>query len=80
MANLIDASGKLMSRADLQGFIVHYNTCSRGSKEFAAIPRAMIIVMDNLAMGKTTYVKCRDGSAQLVRRKDNAIAINGGAA
>lgn len=75
MANLIDANGKLMSRGDLQGFITHYNTCSRGSKEFTAIPRAMIIVMDAMVIGKTTHVKCRDGSAQLVRRKDNTISL-----
>lgn len=74
MANLIDANGKLMSREALKGFIAAYNTSSRGSKEFGAIPRAMVIVMDGLVVGKTTYVKCADGTAQLTRRKDKAIA------
>ncbi|HYD31071.1 MAG TPA: hypothetical protein VEB64_09490 [Azospirillaceae bacterium] len=74
MANLVDANGKLMSRDALKGFIAAYNAGNRGAKEFAAIPRALVIVMDNLTVGKTTYVKCADGTAQLARRKDKTIA------
>lgn len=78
MANLVDANGVLMKRAALAEFIATYNRFGvgqgRGAKEFTALPRALVIVMDNLALGKTTYVKCADGTAQLTRRKDNSIA------
>ena len=71
---MIGNDGKPVSRDMIRGFIVHYNTESRGSKEFAAIPRALITILDNLAVGKTGYVKGADGQLQVTRRKDKTVS------
>lgn len=71
---MIGNDGKPVPREALRRHIAVYNTVSRGSREFAAIPRALVTVLDNLKPGKTTYVKCIDGQLQLSRRKDNGIA------
>ena len=51
-----------------------YERESRGSPAFAALPRALVTILDGLALGKTTYVKGRDGQIQLSRGKDKKIA------
>ena len=71
---MIGNDGKPVPREELRRHIATYNTQSRGSKEFAGIPRALVTVLDNLKAGKTTYVKCIDGQIQLSRRKDNSVA------
>jgi len=71
---MIGNDGKPVSREQLRGHVVTYNTQSRGSKEFAGIPRALVTIMDGLKAGKTTYVKCADGQVQLMRRKDNSVS------
>lgn len=71
---MIGNDGKPVSREQLRAHVANYNTQSRGSKEFAAIPRALVTVLDNLKAGKTTYVKCLDGQLQLARRKDNSVS------
>lgn len=63
-----------VTRAVLLTHLAAYNTQSRGSKEFAAIPRYLVTIMDGLAVGKTTHIKCADGAAQLTRRKDKSVA------
>ena len=70
---MIGNDGKPISRDKVRAAVAVYNTESRGSKEFAAIPRALVILLDNLAVGKTTYVKGADGQLQLRRGKDKAI-------
>lgn len=71
---MIGNDGKPVTRDMIRAFVATYNGAARGSKEFAAIPRALVTIMDNLAMGKTTYVKGADGQLQLSRRKDKSIA------
>ena len=73
---MLGNDGKLHTREMLKQAIATYNTQSRGSPEFAAIPRALVTVLDNLAVGKTTYIKGSDGQMQVNRRKDNAIYTN----
>jgi hypothetical protein len=70
---MIDGNGKPITKQALAGYLATYNQGIRGSKEFGALPRALIIVCDNLQIGKTTYVKCSDGQVQLSRRKDKSI-------
>lgn len=71
---MIGNDGKPMTRDQIRAAIAAYNSSSRGSKEFAAIPRALVTVLDNLAVGKTSYVKGGDGQLQVTRRKDKTIA------
>ena len=72
---MIGTDGKPMTRDMIRAAIAAYNTGARGSKEFAAIPRALVTILDNLAMGKTTYVKGIDGQLQVNRRKDKSITV-----
>jgi hypothetical protein len=52
-----------------------YNSESRGSPAFAALPRALITILDGLMVGKTTYVKGKDGQVQLTRGKDRKVGV-----
>ena len=70
---MIGNDGKPMTREMVRAAVATYNTESRGSKAFAGIPRALVTILDNLALGKTTYVKGADGQLQLSRRKDKTI-------
>jgi hypothetical protein len=70
---MIGTDGKPMTREMIRTSIEVYNTVSRGSREFAAIPRALVTILDNLAVGKTTYVKGMDGQLQVNRRKDKTV-------
>jgi len=71
---MIGNDGKPLTRDMVRAAVAAYNAQSRGSKEFAGIPRALVTILDNLAVGKTTYIKGVDGQLQLNRRKDNSIA------
>ena len=71
---MIGNDGKPVSRDMIRSAIALYNTEARGSKEFASIPRALITILDNLAVGKTSYVKGADGQLQVTRRKDRTIS------
>ncbi|CAA7627119.1 hypothetical protein [Magnetospirillum sp. SS-4] len=71
---MIGNDGKPMTRDMVRAAIATYNATARGAREFAAIPRALVTILDNLAVGKTTYVKGRDGQLQVSRRKDGSIA------
>ncbi|HYE51259.1 MAG TPA: hypothetical protein VEB20_16800 [Azospirillaceae bacterium] len=73
---MIDQNGKPVAKAALKTYLATYNAGVRGSKEFGALPRALVIICDNLAVGKTTYVKCSDGQVQLSRRADKSIAAS----
>jgi len=73
---MIGNDGKPMTKGGIRDAVAVYNTESRGSKEFAVIPRALVTILDNLVVGKTTYVKCSDGQLQVNRRKDKTIAIS----
>lgn len=70
---MIDANGRPVTKAALKTYLATYGASPRGSKEFMGLPRALVTVLDNLAIGKTTYVKCADGQAQVSRRKDGSI-------
>ena len=70
---MIGNDGKPLEKAAILASIAVYNSESRGSKEFAAIPRALVAILDNLAPGRTGYVKGRDGQVQLTRGKDRQI-------
>ncbi len=72
---MIGNDGKPINRDMVRAFVGLYNSESRGSKEFASIPRALVIILDNLAVGKTTYVKGADGQLQVTRRKDKTIGV-----
>jgi hypothetical protein len=72
---VIGADGKPLSREQVRAAVSVYNAAARGSKEFAALPRALVIVLDNLAIGKTSYLKAADGQLQVSRRKDKTIAV-----
>lgn len=74
---MIDQNGKPVTKAALKSHLETYNGGQRGSKEFGALPRALVTICDNLALGKTTYVKCVEGQVQLSRRKDGKVAGNG---
>jgi hypothetical protein len=71
---MIGNDGKPVSKAELRAHIANYNSQSRESKEFGAIPRALVTILDGLKLGKTGYVKCLDGQVQLSRRKDNTVS------
>ena len=70
---MIGNDGKPVSRDMIRAAITVYNTESRGSKDFAAIPRALVTILDNLAVGKTGYVKGADGQLQVTRGKDKLV-------
>ena len=70
---MIGNDGKPVTRDNIRAAVAAYNTQARGSKEFASIPRAMVTILDNLAVGKTTYVTGSDGKIPLNRRKDKTI-------
>lgn len=71
---LLGPDGKPLDRAAILRAVTAYNEESRGSPAFAAIPRALVTILDGLVLGKTTYVKGRDGQIQLSRGKDRKIA------
>lgn len=71
---MLGPDGKPLDRAGILRSVAAYNEASRGSPAFAAIPRALVTILDGLALGKTTYVKARDGQIQLSRGKDRKIA------
>ena len=71
---MIGNDGRPTTRDGIRAAIAAYNVGDRGSKEFARIPRALVTILDNLAVGKTTYVKGCDGQLQVSRRKDKSIA------
>ena len=71
---MLGPDGKPLDRAAILRSITAYNEESRGSPSFAAIPRALVTILDGLTPGKTTYVKARDGQIQLSRGKDRKIA------
>ena len=71
---VIGPDGKPLDRAAILGAIATYNSESRGAKAFAAIPRALVTILDGLASGKTTYVRGKDGQVQVMRGKDGKIA------
>jgi hypothetical protein len=70
---MIGNDGKPLPRDKIREIIIVYNAGARGSKEFGQIPRALVTILDHLAIGKTTYVKAADGQLQLSRRKDKTI-------
>ncbi|MGE5548502.1 MAG: hypothetical protein ACM33T_16470 [Solirubrobacterales bacterium] len=71
---MLGNDGKPVTRDMIRSAIAVYNAGDRGSKEFGAIPRALVTILDNLAVGKTTYLKGSDGQMQVSRRKDKTIA------
>jgi hypothetical protein len=71
---MIGSDGKPLSKSRIREFLAIYNAGRRGSKEFAQLPRALVVVLDNLAIGRTTYIKASDGQMQLSRRKDKMVA------
>jgi len=71
--NLLGPDGKPLDRAAILRAVEIYERESRGSPAFAALPRALVTILDGLALGKTTYVKGRDGQVQLSRGKDRKI-------
>jgi len=72
---MIGHDGKPLSRDQVRDAIAVYNTSTRGSKDFARVPRALVTILDGLTIGKTTYVKAADGQLQLSRRKDKTIVV-----
>jgi hypothetical protein len=73
---MIGSDGKPLTRDQVRAAVAAYNTAARGSKEFALLPRALVTILDNLVVGRTTYVKAADGQLQLSRRKDKTVATN----
>jgi hypothetical protein len=71
---MIGNDGKPVSKDQIRQAVAAYNTGARGSAEFGAIPRALVTILDNLAVGKTTYVKGADGQLQVTRRKDKTVS------
>ncbi len=71
---MLGPDGKPLDRAAILRAVAVYNEESRGAPAFAAMPRALVTILDGLALGKTTYVKGRDGQIQLSRGKDRKIA------
>jgi hypothetical protein len=71
---MIGPDGKSFTKDMIRAAVATYNAGARGSKEFGALPRALVTILDSLAIGKTTYVKGSDGQLQLNRRKDKTIA------
>lgn len=72
---MIGNDGKPLTKEQVKAAINVYATTSRGSKEFAGVPRALVTILDNLVVGKTTYIKAVDGQLQVNRRKDKSIAV-----
>lgn len=72
---MIGNDGQPMTKEMIRAAVVVYSAGARGSTEFAAIPRALVTILDNLVVGKTAYVKGKDGPLQLNRRKDKSIAV-----
>ncbi|OAN56031.1 hypothetical protein A6A04_10780 [Paramagnetospirillum marisnigri] len=72
---MIGPDGKPQTREQIRAAIATYGASARGSKEFMALPRALVTILDNLALGKTTYVKGMDGQVQVTRRKDKSLAV-----
>lgn len=70
---MILSDGKPITRDEIRAAVTTYNTASRGSKEFSGIPRALVTILDNLSVGKTTYVMGSDGKLPVNRRKDKSI-------
>ncbi|MEI8393757.1 MAG: hypothetical protein WCF85_03405 [Rhodospirillaceae bacterium] len=73
---MIGNDGQPITRDMIRAAVAVYNTESRGSKAFAGIPRALVTILDNLAPGKTGYVKGLDGQLQLCRRKDKTVTAS----
>lgn len=73
---MIGNDGKPVGKDGIRKAVALYQTESRGSKEFASIPRALVTILDNLQVGKTTYVKGADGQLQVTRKKDRSIAVS----
>lgn len=71
---MIGRDGQPMTREQSRATIAIYNSGVRGSKDFGALPRALVTILDNLAIGKTGYLKGLDGQLQISRRKDQTIA------
>ncbi len=74
---MIDQNGKPVTKPALKQYLETYNAGVRGSKEFGALPRALITICDGLVPGKTAYVKCVEGQVQISRRKDGKVAGGG---
>ena len=72
---MIGNDGKPVGREAIRAAVAVYNTESRGAKEFAAIPRALVIILDNLAVGKTTYVKGAEIYVRNAVRGAGVVAI-----
>jgi hypothetical protein len=70
---VIGNDGKPLNRAAILAAIAVYNSESRGAAAFAAIPRALVTILDGLTPGKTGYVKGQDGQVQLTRGKDRKV-------
>ena len=70
---MILSDGKPITRDAIRATVAIYNTASRGSKEFSGIPRALVTILDNLSVGKTTYVMGSDGKLPINRRKDKTV-------
>ncbi len=73
---MIGNDGKPIGKDAIRAAIATYNSESRGSPAFAAIPRALVTILDNLVVGKTTYLKGADGQLQVNRRKDKSIVAS----
>jgi hypothetical protein len=71
---MIGSDGKPLTKAQVQQALTVYNGGNKGSKEYRALPRALVIIFDRLAVGQTTYVKAADGQMQVSRRKDKTVA------
>ncbi len=71
---VIGPDGKPLDRPAILAAVGVYNAESRGSPAFASIPRALVTILDGLQVGKTTYVKGKDGQVQLTRGKDRKVA------
>jgi hypothetical protein len=71
---VIGPDGKPLDRPAILAAVGVYNSESRGAPAFAGLPRALVTILDGLQVGKTTYVKGKDGQVQLTRGKDRKIA------
>jgi hypothetical protein len=70
---MIDNHGKPLNRAAILAAIDVYNSEARGSSAFGAIPRALVMALDNLTPGEAVYVDGTDGQLQLRRGKDKKV-------
>jgi hypothetical protein len=70
---VIGPDGKPLERPAILKAVEIYNTESRGAPAFAGLPRALVTILDGLQIGKTTYVKGKDGQVQLTRGKDRKV-------